>query len=405
MPTTRTLTFLSAAVVMYLFANQTQVGWLYVITAMLAGVVLAGWWLGRGTLRGIAGVRRIEQVEMHEGDMVQVVLSLKKPYSGSASQIRLTETCPLAAPDDPIRLMKLFIPSLPLGGGVDFPYAVVVDRRGLHQFAPLSLNSRAPFGFFRHSHTLPVPTRVLVYPQVRSLHQLDLLDRRIAPEVTRQRAGLGNEIIGVRPYRPGDSARHIHWRSVARKGELISKEFALEAQPGLTLVLDLFAHPYPQTDSKHTPFEWAVKAATSIADYARKKGYPLHLLADGEVLPIPSGSVTWTALLQYLARVQPTGSRRLSRVLGSQTTQALIAVVLPWPDSSVIQSLVERKHTHADILAVVLDPSTFPVGGDSSKGFEDELRGSGIDMRLISFDDDWTVQLSERETMRGVSVP
>src|SRR4029434_164497 len=135
---------------LYLFANQTQVGWLYVMSALLAGTVLAAWFLSRGILKQIRAERKIGQVEMHEGDTVSIALTLHKGQS-SASQIRLEEHCPLAAPDSPHRAGKLFIPSLPAGGSVEFDYEVLVDRRGLHEFPPLVLNSRAPFGFFKRA--------------------------------------------------------------------------------------------------------------------------------------------------------------------------------------------------------------------------------------------------------------
>jgi uncharacterized protein (DUF58 family) len=395
MPTSRFLTFLSAALVLYLFANQTQVGWLYVMSALLAGVVLAAWWLGRGMLKGLSGKRQIGQMEMHEGDTVHVSLSLSK-QKGGASQIGLDECCPLAAPDSPQRSMKLFIPVLPSGGSVAFDYDVLVDRRGVHEFSPLALTSRAPFGFFRRQRQLFIPTRALVYPEVRPLKRLDLLDKQIAPEVTKQRAGIGYEVIGVRPFRTGDSGRHIHWRSVARTGQLISKEFADEAQPGLSLALDLYAHPFFSTDSKHVPFEWLVKVAASIADYARVKGYPLHIVADGEVLAVPNGPVSWSAVLQYLARVQPTGKRHLNQVIGNQSTQASVAAVFPWPDSSVIEPLLTLAHRRANVLAVVIDPATFPVVGTSASDFVGQLQGAGIETRVVSFGDDWTSQLSEQ---------
>jgi uncharacterized protein (DUF58 family) len=393
MPTSRALTFVSAALVMYLFANQTQVGWLYVISALLMGSVLVAWFLNRTALKGISGNRHVEQLELHEGDTVNIALSLAKGR-GTASQIRLEEICPLAAPESLQQNMKLFIPSLPAGGSVTFDYETLVDRRGLHEFAPLPLTSRAPFGFFKRSSSLSVPTRVLVYPEVRPLRHLDLLDKQLVPEVARQRAGVGYEVIGVRPFRSGDSARHIHWRSVARTGELMTKEFAEEAQPGLTLMLDLFQHLFPQTETKHTPFEWMVKSAASIADYARRKGYPVHLIADGEVLPMPSGPVAWSALLQYLAKVQPTGKRTLAQVMNGQLTQTFVAALIPWPDDTMLESLIELHHRRANVLAVVVDPASFPDTGDTADTFASRLQAAEIDTCVVRFGDDWASQLS-----------
>src|SRR5947209_1994713 len=102
MPTARARTFLIAAGVLYLFANQTQVGWLYAMSALLAGVVLAGAWLGRGTLRQIAAERRVgnsADAELYEGDKVAIELILRRHGKTPAAQVRVTESCPLVAPE------------------------------------------------------------------------------------------------------------------------------------------------------------------------------------------------------------------------------------------------------------------------------------------------------------------
>ena len=343
-PTARTVTFLITAFSLYLFANQTQVGWTYVMSALLAGAVLASWWLNRRALRGIQAQRRVgdaPNAELYEGDRVTVRLALRNMGRASVAQIRTTERCPLAAPDGAEREMDLFVPSLPARrDGVYFEYQVALYRRGLHEFPPLELASCAPFGFFRRRRRIAAPTRVLVYPEVRPLRRLSLLDHRLALEVAHPRAGRGTEILGVRPFRSGDSPRHIHWRSVARTGRLISKEFVDESRPGLTLVLDVCGHPYPPTESKHTPFEWAVKIAASIGDYTQRRGYPLYLVADDEAWPAPIGPLTRWALLEYLARVQPTGERKLAHVLdqGLPPTCPCAVVILPWPDPTALEA-------------------------------------------------------------------
>ncbi|MEP7287004.1 MAG: DUF58 domain-containing protein [Chloroflexota bacterium] len=404
MLTVRARMFLAAAGVFYLFANQTQVGWLYVMSALLAGTVLAGCWLSRGTLRHIAGERQVgsnADAEVYEGDDVNIDLTIRQDGRSSAAQLRLNESCPLAAPESKQHSMAIFIPTLPANSAVKFDYSVSLYRRGVHDFPAVKLASRAPFGFFQQRRELPISTRVLVFPEVRPLHHLDLLDRQLSPQLPRPRAGTGYEVMGVRPFRNGDSPRHIHWRSVARTGQLVSKEFADEAQPGLSLVLDLFQHPYPVTDSKHVPFEWAVKCAASIGEYARLKGYPLHIVADDDVLAAPVGAVSRWALLQYLARVQPTGIATLPRVLGRQALQTFAAVILPWPDRAIVEPLLELHRRRVEVLAVVIDPQTFPSGGlstPSAAPLVDELRALGIETCYIRFTqdgEDWAQQLSE----------
>ncbi len=396
MPTSRAYTFVAASAVIYLFANQTQVGWLYVVAALLLGTVIAAWRLNRNALKGLSGTRKVGtalEADLYEGDETSVELTIRKTSGMNASHIRLNESCPLVAPDDQYRLTKLFIPSLPTESAVQFRYDITLDRRGLHEFPALDIASGAPFGMFQRKGTLSIPTRTLVYPEVRPLERMELLDRKLTAQIARPRAGVGYEILGVRPYRTGDSPRHIHWRSVAKTNQLISKEFADEAQPGLTLVMDLCAHPYPQTLTKHTPFEWAVKCAASIGDYARHKGYSLHLLSDDEALAAPTGAVSWMALLQYLARIQPTGKRHLGQVIGQQPTQNFVAVILPWPDERVIQPLTELYRQRIEVLAVILDPQTFPEKGISAQGLSGQLTTAGIETRLVQFADDWAEQL------------
>lgn len=395
MPTSRAYSFIAAAVIIYLFGNQTQVGWLYVVSALLLGVVLAAWWLSRSSLKGLSGARQVGEradADLYENEEIDIGFTLRK--SGASSHhLRLTEVCPLAAPDSSQRTTKLFIPALPDGEAVQFTYTVMLDRRGLHEFPAVETESRAPFGFFQRKTKLNIPTRTLVYPEVRPLERLDLLDKQLAATMARPRAGVGYEVMGVRPFRTGDSPRHIHWRSVARTGQLISKEFADEAQPGLTLALDLFAHPYPAAQSKHTPFEWAVKCATSIGDYAWHKGYSLHLMSDDEVLAAPVGPVAGMALLQYLARVQATGRRTLTQVMGQQPTQPFMAVILPWPDKQVIEPLLELHRRGVNLLVVLMDGATFPDEGMTSSAVAGTLRAQGITAREVAFGDDWAEQL------------
>jgi len=397
-PTSRTWGLLITAFLLYVFGNQTQVGWLYVTSALLAGTVLASWWLNRRALQGIAVERQVgdaSDAELYEGDSVLVRLTVRNTGHAIAAHIRTAERCPLVAPESPRREMHLFVPSIPArGGAAQFEYDVTLYRRGLHEFPPLDLTSRAPFGFFRRRRRIVAPTRVLVYPEVQPLRRLSLLDHRLALEIAHPRPGRGTEILGVRPFRSGDSPRHIHWRSVARTGRLISKEFVDESRPGLALVLDAYRHPYPLTESKHTPFEWAVKVAASIGDYAQRCGYPLHLLADEAALPVPTGPLARLALLEWLARVQPIGERKLAEVLdrGVATFCPCVVAVLPWPDRAALEPLIALHRWGLAVFVVCLDPASFPHGGPRAGSLSDDARGSGLETCLIRFGTDWREQ-------------
>ncbi len=396
MPTPRTYTFLIAAFIFYSFANQTQVGWLYVITALMVGVVLAGYVLNRRALRGIAAERRLhheDDSDLHEGDEIRITLEIHNGHTLPAAHLEITEACPLADPQSEAAESRMFVPLLP--ERVSFSYETTVYRRGLHRFPPLKLASRAPFGFFRREHDYPLESPTLIYSELRKLTHFALLDRQPAAELTVPRAGLGSEVIGVRPYRPGDSPRHIHWRSVARRGELVSKEFAEESQPGVTLVLDRYQPLRPIVEMKHTPFEMAVKCATSMAEYALRQGYPLYLTADSAEMALPQGAMAWDGLMQYLARVQPRTQSRLADVLHYQPLQQFVAVALCWPDDAALEAIVALKQRGYRVFVALPDAPTYVLDpAPPAQNFAAALASADIDVRLIPQDADWAAVLS-----------
>lgn len=404
MPTPRVATVLIAAALLYFFANQTQIGWLYVMASVLAGIVLTAYLVNRFSLAHLDGKRQVgqeQQYDLFEGDDILVRLSIDSLRLFSASHIAVTEHCVLAPPDYIFRSITLFIPYLPAKMAAEFEYTVPIDRRGLHTFPPMQITSSAPFGFFRSERSLAVPTRVLVYPEVRKLSHLDLLYRQPTPQLESVRSGIGLEVMGVRQYRTGDSPRHIHWRSVARTGNLISKEFAEETRPGLTLAVDLYQHPYPGTSSKHTPFEWAVKIATGIGCYAIERDYPLHLAADQADLPAPSGPLTTNILLEYLARCNPIGTLPLRDVIGFRPTQAFVAVILPWPDAAIVESLLSLQNRGFAVQAILLDPASFPAAGVSAKALAAQLIGENIETKLVYYSDDWVPQIDDTKPVKS----
>ena len=48
----------------------------------------------------------------------------------------------------------------------------------------------------------------------------------------------GEELRGTRPYAPGDDLRHVHWKSSARAGEIVVKEFEQTGQASALVVWD-----------------------------------------------------------------------------------------------------------------------------------------------------------------------
>ena len=85
--------------------------------------------------------------------------------------------------------------------------------------------------------------------------------------------GQSGEFLGLRDYRPGDALRHIHWKSWAKTGRPIVKEFEDVFFPRYGLVLDNFAGP-----GDEDLFEEAVSVAASFASAIDTKRSLLDLM-------------------------------------------------------------------------------------------------------------------------------
>lgn len=395
-PTARFWSFVVASGIFWFFANQTQVGWLYVVSALLGGILLASWFFNRGALKSLKAKRHIEKAsqDLHESDEIAIRLQLFNEANLPRSHIALVETCPLAAPDSPEFVQRVFVPNLE--DELSLEYQTQVHRRGLQIFPAIQLASRAPFGFFERKGEYPLESPTLVYPELKRLNNFELLDKQPAAELTNPRAGLGTEVIGIRPYRTGDSPRHIHWRSVAKRGELISKEFSEEIQRGVTIVIDRYCPLSPMPATKHQPFEIAIKCAVSMADYALQKRYPIYLAADNEDMAFPQGALVWDSFMQYTARVSAREQAKLADVLNYQPMQQFVVVAVAWPDESLVESFLKLRQRGISVFVALPDPASFPIDSQvSSEGMASALERAGIAARVIKYGDDWAEVLAK----------
>src|SRR5690606_23017649 len=65
----------------------------------------------------------------------------------------------------------------------------------------------------------------------------------------------------VREYVVGDSQRHVHWKSTAKTGRLMVRQYEESRHARIAIILDLAADSY-ETDDE---FETTVSAAASLA--------------------------------------------------------------------------------------------------------------------------------------------
>ncbi len=131
-------------------------------------------------------------------------------------------------------------------------------------------------------------------PRFTSLRAQPLV-RELEAAVTAPRAGYGTEVFGVRPYQPGDPLRRIHWRTTARRGELIVREF----EPPGVQNLGIFLDPNPP---EQAAADQVARIAASEAWDCLRAGGRVTLWAPGCEPSQPDEERNLVALLRWLAR-------------------------------------------------------------------------------------------------------
>ncbi len=155
------------------------------------------------------------------------------------------------------------VPPLAANGTAEAKCEMVPLRRGVLRFEGATLARPDPLGLFRAFVSVRAPQTVLVLPKRYPLPRLALPGTQEYQEggvALAASVGQSDEFVSLRDYRRGDPQRHIHWRSWAKTGMPIVKEFEDEFFVRHALVLDTFA-PHPRSDI----FEEAVSVAASFA--------------------------------------------------------------------------------------------------------------------------------------------
>lgn len=164
-----------------------------------------------------------------------------------------------------------FVPQLRPGETRRAVVERVAKKRGRYPLPPLDVQCGDPFGLIRYRHATGPVGETVVLPSVGKIDLTGLrrwLIRTGAGDAkTRRpvrRPGLHHaDVRGVRPYRPGDGLKEIHWRTSARRNELVVREYDSTEPLDLVLVFDAWLPDSPKpVDRKN--LEWAVSLAASV---------------------------------------------------------------------------------------------------------------------------------------------
>jgi len=267
-------------------------------------------WQALRTLLGVE-VTRSHPPRAFEGDAAPVELALTAEGAGARSLILLRDNFPPASDS---RITHLVERPLRRSERVLVRYAGRCDhRRGLYVVGPVTLEGYDDLGLVRRRVEAEALTELVVCPTAAGLRMTTVLGDGTLAHVgleTKRSPGQSEEFIGLREYRPGDARNAIHWRSVARTGELMIKEFQEEIRTDVTLFVDLGRMGLTGIGDQTTG-EYAIKAAAALARRAIERSHAVQAFIASERgierIPLGAGPGRLLLILDRLALLRPGG--------------------------------------------------------------------------------------------------
>ncbi len=204
-------------------------------------------------------------------------------------------------------------------------FAVPTHRRAVIPLGPVRSVRADPLGLLRRELTWTEPEELFVHPRTLPLSGsstglLHDLEGRVTPDISDSDVSFH----ALRDYVPGDDRRHIHWKSTARTGQLMVRQFEETRRSRLAVILSMREDDYADPEE----FELAVSVCGSLGLQAiREDGGLTVLVQQGRV----RGDHR-TRLLDDLTRLELSPARtslaEVARVATATVTDASVVAVV-----------------------------------------------------------------------------
>jgi uncharacterized protein (DUF58 family) len=298
--------YLAIFLLVFFGALINDVNLLLILGGMLACPLLLSHHLAKHTLAGLAIQRRLPRA-VCAGDLLVVQVAIVNSRRRVGAWI-------LALEDTIQRLgngraskrnglvgkPSVLFPYVPARQTANGDYRGRLTQRGRYRLGPMRVSTRFPFGLFRYSFTCGTSATLTVLPRLGRLTQSwrALRHESFAGNERREhRPGIDGDFYGLRPWRRGDSRRWVHWRTVARTGAVMVRQFEQPQSRDAAIVLDLWQPAAPDA-AQLDNIELAVSfAATLAAELCRTGSSDVFLIA-GDPEPRVTGGPGSAALLQ-----------------------------------------------------------------------------------------------------------
>lgn len=284
-----------------------------IVALLLLGV---SWpWLGIKGLSASLSFTRRRALEASQVEAVLVVVNRWPfPVWGLTLQHGFQPTLAVSQADAADDSIALALAHVPAWSRTEFRWLFTPRCRGEYPVSAPQLSTAFPFGLYTCSRPVDVGAKLLVWPLTFPL---------LAPPqasgasfslgaLSEQRAGHEGDVLGTRPYRPGDSLRHLHWQLTARYGRFIVCERQSPQTSATRVIVDLTpeVHGGQGADSS---LEWSIRVAASVVECLLLHHGRVEFVINGETIAASASASSLAAINDQLARWTPPTSACVAR--------------------------------------------------------------------------------------------
>jgi uncharacterized protein (DUF58 family) len=315
--------YVLAWLILLVLGLQHQVNLILLVAGLAFGPVVASFVVSAAMLRKLRVSRRVPPY-VFSGDPLPLDYTLENFRRWTAALALFIED-ELTPADRAVSgssglAPRIFFARVPGREKARIRWTGVGPRRGRYWFRSMELITRSPFGLVERRVSINDPAELIVYPTVGQLTRRWQVLQRQAVETRRgqrhDRSSQQQEYHGLRDYRPGDSPRWIHWRTSARLGQPMVKEFEQQNEQDLAILIDPWLPRSRASAEQREALEQAVQfAATVCLETCRHQGRRLVLGWTGPSPGLRQGPASVKLLhelLEQLAVMRPATEGSLS---------------------------------------------------------------------------------------------
>lgn len=234
-------------------------------------------------------------------------------------------------------------------------FAIPTQHRGVVKVGPVSVVRGDPFGLFERAHRRDDPVDLFVHPQTvlfdgQSLGFLRDLEGLPAADLSRDDVSFH----ALNEYQPGDDLRHVHWRSTARTGVMMVRQYEETRRSHFVIGLSRSSGDYATAQD----FELGISVAGSVGLRAIRDSQRVDVRVQGRELRAGTGK----QFLDSLAAVEASkprdgGIAALSGVIAANAPLASVVVLVCGTKVSgdELRLACARLPFGAKVIAVVAD--------------------------------------------------